>query len=47
MPDTKTIRLFREHLMQAKAVENLFARLDKGAGTPLCGLITIPKHLGR
>ena len=29
MPDAKTIWLFREHLAQAKAVENLFARFDK------------------
>jgi len=27
VPDTKTIWLFREHLSQACAVENLFARL--------------------
>jgi hypothetical protein len=27
--DAKTIWLFREHLTQAKAVENLFARFDK------------------
>lgn len=29
VPDAKTIWLFREHLAQAKAVENLFARFDK------------------
>ena len=29
VPDAKTIWLFREHLTQAKAVENLFARFDK------------------
>ena len=29
MPDAKTIWLFREHLSQARAVENLFARFDK------------------
>ena len=29
VPDAKTIWLFREHLVQAKAVENLFARFDK------------------
>jgi len=29
VPDSKTIWLFREHLTQAKAVENLFARFDK------------------
>jgi len=28
-PDAKTIWLFREHLTQARAVENLFARFDK------------------
>ncbi len=29
VPDAKTIWLFREHLAQAEAVENLFARFDK------------------
>ena len=29
VPDAKTIWLFREHLVQAGAVENLFARFDK------------------
>ena len=29
VPDAKTIWLFREHLTQARAVENLFARFDK------------------
>jgi len=29
VPDAKTIWLFREHLTQANAVENLFARFDK------------------
>jgi Transposase domain (DUF772) len=29
VPDLKTIWLFREHLTQARAVENLFARFDK------------------
>lgn len=29
VPDAKTIWLFREHLTQAKAIENLFARFDK------------------
>lgn len=29
VPDAKTIWLFREHLTQACAVENLFARFDK------------------
>jgi len=29
VPDAKTIWLFREHLSQARAVENLFARFDK------------------
>jgi IS5 family transposase len=29
VPDAKTIWLFREHLTQAKAVENLFARFDR------------------
>ena len=29
VPDDKTIWLFREHLTQARAVENLFARFDK------------------
>ena len=29
VPDSKTIWLFREHLTQAGAVENLFARFDK------------------
>jgi len=29
VPDAKTIWLFREHLTQAKAMENLFARFDK------------------
>ena len=29
VPEAKTIWLFREHLTQAKAVENLFARFDK------------------
>jgi len=29
VPDAKTIWLFREHLAQAKAIENLFARFDK------------------
>ena len=29
MPDAKTIWLFREHLVQAGAVDNLFARFDK------------------
>jgi len=29
VPDSKTIWLFREHLTQAKAVENLFVRFDK------------------
>ena len=29
VPDSKTIWLFREHLTQASAVENLFARFDK------------------
>lgn len=29
VPDAKTIWLFREHLTQAKAVENLFARFDE------------------
>lgn len=29
VPDAKTIWLFREHLTQAGAVENLFARFDK------------------
>jgi transposase, IS5 family len=29
VPDAKTIWLFREHLTQAKAVENLFTRFDK------------------
>jgi len=29
VPDAKTIWLFREHLAQARAVENLFARFDK------------------
>ena len=28
-PDAKTIWLFREHLTQARAVENLFARFDR------------------
>ncbi|WP_425476052.1 transposase [Mesorhizobium yinganensis] len=29
VPDAETIWLFREHLTQARAVENLFARFDK------------------
>lgn len=29
VPDAKTIWLFREHLTQAKAIDNLFARFDK------------------
>ena len=29
VPDAKTIWLFREHLSQARAVENLFSRFDK------------------
>lgn len=29
VPDAKTIWLFREHLAQARAVENLFARFDR------------------
>ena len=29
VPDAKTIWLFREHLTQARAVDNLFARFDK------------------
>ena len=29
VPDARTIWLFREHLTQARAVENLFARFDK------------------
>jgi len=29
VPDAKTIWLFREHLVQAGAVENLFARFDR------------------
>ncbi|MER8785984.1 transposase [Mesorhizobium sp. M1006] len=29
VPDAKTIWLFREHLTQPRAVENLFARFDK------------------
>ena len=29
VPDAKTIWLFREHLTQTKAIENLFARFDK------------------
>ena len=29
VPDAKTIWLFREHLTQARSVENLFARFDK------------------
>jgi transposase, IS5 family len=29
VPDAKTIWLFREHLTQARAIENLFARFDK------------------
>jgi len=29
VPDAKTIWLFREHLAQARAMENLFARFDK------------------
>lgn len=29
VPDAKTIWLFREHLSQARAVENLFARFDR------------------
>ena len=29
VPDAKTIWLFREHLAEARAVENLFARFDK------------------
>ena len=29
VPDAKTIWLFREHLAQAGAVENLFARFDR------------------
>jgi len=29
VPDAKTIWLFREHLTQARAVENLFARFDR------------------
>lgn len=29
VPDVKTIWLFREHLAQAKVVENRFARFDK------------------
>ena len=29
IPDGKTIWLFREHLAQAGAVDNLFARFDK------------------
>jgi IS5 family transposase len=29
VPDAKTIWLFREHLAQARAVDNLFARFDK------------------
>jgi hypothetical protein len=32
VPDAKTIWLFREHLTQAKAIENLFARFDKHQG---------------
>lgn len=31
VPDAKTIWLFREHLTQARAVENLFARFDKAS----------------
>ena len=29
VPDAKTIWLFREHLVQARAIDNLFARFDK------------------
>ena len=29
MPDAKTIWLFREHLVQAGAIENQFARFDR------------------
>jgi Transposase domain (DUF772) len=29
MPDAKTIWLFREHLLKARAINNLFARFDK------------------
>jgi len=29
VPDAKTIWLFREHLAEARAVENLFARFDR------------------
>jgi len=29
VPDAKTVWLFREHLVEARAVENLFARFDK------------------
>jgi len=29
VPDAKTIWLFREHLVQARAIENLFARFDR------------------
>lgn len=29
MPDAKTIWLFREHLTQARAIENLLVRFDK------------------
>ncbi|GLR45675.1 hypothetical protein GCM10007880_61930 [Mesorhizobium amorphae] len=32
VPDAKTIWLFREHLTQAGAVDNLFARFDKHLG---------------
>jgi IS5 family transposase len=33
VPDAKTIWLFREHLTQARAAENLFARFDKHLST--------------
>lgn len=29
VPDAKTVWLFREHLVEARAIENLFARFDK------------------
>ncbi len=34
VPDTKTIWLFREHLVQAGAIENLFARFDRHLSRP-------------
>ncbi len=34
LPDARTIWLFREHLVQAGAIENLFARFDRHLSKP-------------